>query len=168
MLVDGGAADPNHHGAGHQEPTPQPHGEAAASAGRRVGGSYAYEGPEPSSAIQTDTEKPPSRLTHASVARFKRDIAHLTDNKSLLNCGRRRAFHSSVVTLACDDKRATATGVMLCKNSHLCPACSPWLARRRAEVLQPQFALIDGVKVFVTLTIERHKAIHPQAAQPGS
>lgn len=147
---------PHHLPAGYQGPHPEPRNEAAAPAANRDGGVDEHKKPDASETEYCNTDQPRKRLSHVKVARFRKQIGELTGVKAVHNCGRRRAIHAGSVTLASDGKNATASGIMLCKNSHLCPACAPWLARRRAEVLEPQFTLLDCVKVFATFTIERH------------
>lgn len=142
--------------SGLGKPPPQPRNEAAVPAANGDGGEYADKKPDASNTEYCNTDQPRKRLSHVNVAKFRKQIGEQTGVKAVHNCGRRRAIHARTVTLASDGTGATAAGIMLCKNSHLCPACAPWLARRRAEVLEPQITLLDGVRVFVTLTIERH------------
>ncbi|AVF03765.1 hypothetical protein C4375_08525 [Devosia sp. I507] len=57
--------------------------------------------------------------------------------------------------VAVADDHATAKGIMLCRNSHLCPSCARWLATQRADVLRPQLEALAGERVLVTLTLRR-------------
>jgi len=57
--------------------------------------------------------------------------------------------------IASNDHKATAKGVLLCRNTHLCPRCAQWLAKQRIDALRPQIEDLGGVNILVTLTVLR-------------
>jgi hypothetical protein len=89
------------------------------------------------------------------MAKLQRIVARITRRKSLYQCGCVRSFAAGKVVVASNDHKATAKGILLCRNTHLCPRCAQWLARQRIDVLRPQIEELDGVNILVTLTVQR-------------